>query len=76
MDQAVRWFPGGGPGVLPRGNGGGLRRPWGPRGPAGEAVVTGEGRGPRVFWHPGTLTEKDRAQKLGQTGCVVWFTGL
>lgn len=38
--------------------------------------MTGEGQAPRVFWHPGTLTEEDRVQKLGQRGCVVWLTGL
>jgi adenylylsulfate kinase len=28
-----------------------------------------------VYWHKGKLSEADRAEKLGQQGCVVWLTG-
>ena len=29
-----------------------------------------------IVWHHGKLTPEQRAQKLGQKGAVVWFTGL
>src|SRR6056297_1519042 len=29
-----------------------------------------------ITWHKGKVTYKDRANNLGQTGMVVWFTGL
>lgn len=29
-----------------------------------------------LTWHPGRLTEDDRAARLGQRGAIVWFTGL
>jgi adenylylsulfate kinase len=29
-----------------------------------------------IVWHHGKLTDEQRAQKLGQKGAVVWFTGL
>ncbi len=29
-----------------------------------------------VYWHQGKLSEADRAEKLGQRGCVVWLTGF
>ena len=31
---------------------------------------------PRVVWHPEGVKPDERAQSLGQTGCVLWFTGL
>lgn len=32
--------------------------------------------GPNLHWHAGLVTPEDRRRLLGQTGCVVWFTGL
>jgi adenylylsulfate kinase len=29
-----------------------------------------------LTWHPGKLTEEERASRLGQKGAVVWLTGL
>src|SRR5689334_4164783 len=29
-----------------------------------------------IQWHPGKLSEAQRESKLGQKGCVLWFTGL
>jgi adenylylsulfate kinase len=29
-----------------------------------------------ITWHHGKLTDQQREDKLGQKGCVVWFTGL
>lgn len=29
-----------------------------------------------MIWHQGAISSGDRSQLLGQTGCVVWFTGL
>ncbi len=29
-----------------------------------------------IVWHHGKLTDEQRAEKLGQKGAVVWFTGL
>lgn len=29
-----------------------------------------------IVWHHGKLTDEQRAEKLRQKGCVVWFTGL
>lgn len=31
---------------------------------------------PNIVWHAGHVTAEDRAQVLGQRGCVLWFTGL
>lgn len=31
---------------------------------------------PKVVWHTGSVSPKDRSALLGQVGCVVWFTGL
>jgi adenylylsulfate kinase len=31
---------------------------------------------PKVVWHAGSVSPKDRMGLLGQVGCVVWFTGL
>ncbi len=29
-----------------------------------------------IVWHPSSITKKDRAKKLQQKPCVLWFTGL
>lgn len=29
-----------------------------------------------IVWHQGNITKADRAEKLGQKGVVLWFTGL
>lgn len=29
-----------------------------------------------ILWHGGTVSTADRARLLGQSGCVVWLTGL
>ncbi|MGA1525301.1 MAG: adenylyl-sulfate kinase [Planctomycetota bacterium] len=29
-----------------------------------------------IVFHRGTVTREDREQRLGQRGCVLWFTGL
>ena len=29
-----------------------------------------------VVWHSGHVTREQREERLGQRGCVVWFTGL
>ncbi len=29
-----------------------------------------------ILWHGGTVSAADRARLLGQSGCVVWLTGL
>ena len=29
-----------------------------------------------ITWHEGTVSRGDRAKRLGQKGCTVWFTGL
>lgn len=31
---------------------------------------------PKVVWHTGSVDLAQRAELMGQTGCVVWFTGL
>lgn len=31
---------------------------------------------PKVVWHQASVSSQQRAEKLGQRGCVVWFTGL
>ncbi|MGA2786313.1 MAG: adenylyl-sulfate kinase [Verrucomicrobiota bacterium] len=29
-----------------------------------------------IFWTPGKVTAEQRAHRLGQSGCVIWLTGL
>ena len=29
-----------------------------------------------ITWHPGTITQEERRDLLGQRGCTIWFTGL
>ncbi|MBT3198746.1 MAG: adenylyl-sulfate kinase, partial [Phycisphaerales bacterium] len=29
-----------------------------------------------ITWHGGEVSVDDRAELLGQRGCVIWFTGL
>jgi len=29
-----------------------------------------------LTWHPGKLSAEEREMKLGQKGCILWFTGL
>lgn len=31
---------------------------------------------PKVVWHQASVSSQQRAEKLGQRGCVIWFTGL
>jgi adenylylsulfate kinase len=31
---------------------------------------------PKVVWHQGSVSIENRSRLLGQSGCVVWFTGL
>jgi adenylylsulfate kinase len=35
-----------------------------------------EPKSKNIHWHHGKLTPKEREEKLGQRGAVVWFTGL
>ena len=41
-----------------------------------EAVAGGEERSPNVVWERGEATRDDRWAALGQSGAVVWLTGL
>ena len=41
-----------------------------------EPIAGGESRSPNVVWERGHATREDRWAALGQTGAVVWLTGL
>ena len=41
-----------------------------------EPLAGGESRSPNVVWERGHATREDRWAALGQTGAVVWLTGL
>jgi adenylylsulfate kinase len=40
------------------------------------AVDTMDPKSRNIVFHRGTVTREDREQRLGQRGCVLWFTGL
>ena len=41
-----------------------------------KVVETMDPKSKNIVFHQGTVTREDREQRLGQRGCVLWFTGL